>query len=305
MSPLSPGTIAQLACLLEATARKPGNVHPEHAFDDAHYLDFALSALAIRGPLDLAPTRPLGATILDAVRSTRQFINTNTNLGMILLLAPLAAASGEDDLRSGVRRVVEGTTVSDAADVYEAIRLASPGGLGKVEDQDVGQAPTVALLEAMRLASVRDLIARQYVNQYNEIFTLAVPAVRKALRAGYPLETTIQGTFLTLLATHFDSLIWRKCGEATAREATGLARAVMDRGWPDTRAGRESFADLDAWLRAEGHRRNPGTTADLVTAALFVALRDGTIVLPRNAGPRGWSLPELSASDPFDPSPDS
>src|SRR4051794_9824683 len=101
-SVLSPGQLGQVACILEATARKPGNVHRFRDFDDAHYVDFLLSAAAIAGPLDRAATVGVGATVLRAVEATRRVVATNTNLGIILLLAPLAAAQGADSSLSQI-----------------------------------------------------------------------------------------------------------------------------------------------------------------------------------------------------------
>jgi triphosphoribosyl-dephospho-CoA synthase len=275
-----PGQLAQLACLLEATARKPGNVHRFRDFDDAHYLDFLLSAAAIAEPLGWATTTPLGGTVLRSVEATRRLVRTNTNLGMILLLTPLAAVPIGQDLREGVERVLAATTKEDAALVYRAIRMARPGGLGNVGDQDVRDEPTVTLLEAMRLAADRDLVARQYATGYADVFDHALPSLREAIGQGWPLETSIIFAYLTFLAQTPDTLIARKLGESTALEASTRARVVLDAGWPDTPLGSEALASFDDWLRADGHARNPGATADLITAALFAALRDGTIQLP-------------------------
>src|SRR5206468_5425043 len=142
----------QLACLLEASAPKPGNVSPVRRFDDIGYEDFLASAAAIGAPLAEAGGRPLGTMILLAVEATARWTRSNTNLGIVLLLAPLARAAQvhlcgsrqpssppggtEVDLRGGVRRVLDETTVADARDVYAAIRRASPGGLGRVDEQD-------------------------------------------------------------------------------------------------------------------------------------------------------------------------
>ncbi len=123
---LSAGGLAQVACLLEATARKPGNVHRFCDFAELHYLDFLLSATAIAGPLDQAVERGVGATVLSAVKATRQVVSTNTNLGIILLLAPLAAVPSTVDLAGGVEQVLTGTTDDDARLVYEAIRPGIP-----------------------------------------------------------------------------------------------------------------------------------------------------------------------------------
>jgi triphosphoribosyl-dephospho-CoA synthase len=290
-SRLSPGQLAQVACVLEATARKPGNVHRFRDFQDLHFLDFLLSATAIAGPLDRAQGHGLGATVLAAVEATRQVVSTNTNLGMILLLAPLAAVPREADLAQGVARVLAGTTVDDARQVFRAIVLAAPGGLGHASVQDVRGEPTVTLREAMSLAADRDLVARQYASGFHEVLREAAPVLRRAVGCGQPLETAIITTFLELLARHPDSLIVRKRGVETASDVTQRAADVLAAGWPDGCEGRAQCDAFDLWLRAEANRLNPGTTADLVTAALFAALRDGTISLPRFAGPAGWSEP--------------
>ncbi len=279
---LPAGMIAQVACLLEVSARKPGNVHRFQDFDDATYLDFALSAGAIVGPLDRASTQALGPTILQAVEATRQFVATNTNLGMILLLAPLAAVPPEQPLRDGLARVLASSTLADARDLYRAIRLARPGGLGRSDQgQDVLDEPSVTLLEAMSLASDRDLIARQYASGFADVFDRFVPTLARELaRPGRTLEAAIILAFLDFLADHPDTLIARKRGIAIAEEASGRAAAVLRSGWPDHPGSDDALAHFDAWLRLDGHARNPGASADLAAAGLFVALRIGIIPLP-------------------------
>jgi len=271
------GLCAQLACAWEATARKPGNVHRYADFDDACYLDFLASAAAVGPILDSAPTRRVGATILEAVAATRKVTATNTNLGIILLLAPLAKASPEEDLRTGVAAVLDQLDVEDAKLVYEAIRLVKPGGLGRVEQQDVHEEPTQTLREVMALAAERDRVARQYATGFAEIFDLGLPALLAGIEPSGALECGILHCHLQLLAAGPDSLIARKCGPETAEEASRRARAVLADGWP---ADSEAVAEFDAWLRADGNRRNPGTCADLTTACLFSALRAGMVTVP-------------------------
>ncbi len=283
--PLSTGRLAQVACLLEATARKPGNVHRFRDFADAHYLDFLLSAAAVAGPLDRAAEAGVGRAILESVEATRRLVATNTNLGIILLLAPLAAVPPGVPLRSGVEEVLKASTVEDATLAYRGVRLAEPGGLGRSpEGQDVDDEPTVTLVEAMTLAAGRDLVARQYASGFADVFDRSAPALRESLRAGRPLETAIIAAFLASLAEAPDTLIARKRGESTALEASARALSVLGAGWPDHPEGVAALADFDAWLRLDGHARNPGATADLTTAALFAALRDGTIPLPIKNG---------------------
>lgn len=274
------GLCVQLACVWEATARKPGNVHRYRDFADVGYLDFVASAAAIGPVLAAAHGRRVGETVLACVRATRQVTTTNTNLGIVLLLAPLAAVPPGEELRPGVGRVLAALGVRDARLAYEAIRLAKPGGLGTAAEQDVAAEPTRTLREAMALAAERDLVARQYANGYREVFDVCVPALAEGVDRTGSLEGAIVRAQLQVMARHSDTLIARKRGAAEAAEAGERAARVLAAGWPEAESGRRELADLDAWLRAEGNARNPGTTADLLTAGLFVLLRAGGIGLP-------------------------
>jgi triphosphoribosyl-dephospho-CoA synthase len=311
------GLHAQVACIWEATARKPGNVYPYHDFADTGYLDFLTSAAAIAPVLAEAPHQMLGEIVLEAVRRTREVARGNTNLGIVLLLAPLAKAEGErcnaspqplkhpspqlpprsgegeteSDFRAAIESVLRGLTIEDAERVYSAIALACPGGLGQVPQQDVRAAPTVSLREAMALAAERDLIARQYANGFAEVFDAGAPAVLAGIERTVCLEGAIIHAHLHLMSRFPDTLIARKRGRAEAAEAARRATAVLAAGWPKTAASRTALEELDGWLRAEGHQRNPGTTADLIAASLFVLLRQGQLRLPSSLP---WSLPAIA-----------
>lgn len=289
MNGISPGMMTQTACLLEVSARKPGNVHRYADFGDLDYLDFLLAAAAIAGPLDRAATTGIGQAVLGAVEATRNLVATNANLGMILLLAPMAAVPDDEPLADGLSRVLAATTIDDARRVYQAIRLANPGGLGRSDEQDVADEPTITLLNAMKLAADRDAVARQYADGYRDVLTEGLPALRRRLEDGRPLETAIIGAYLELLAAYPDTLIARKLGREAAVKASSRAHRVLAAGWPDGERSIAEFRDLDDWLRADGHRRNPGATADLTAAVLFAALREGTIRLPRTVGASFWA----------------
>lgn len=287
---ISPGQRAQLACVLEATARKPGNVHRYADFEDCTYLDFLLSASAISTPLDQARTLGIGQAVFESVEATRRVVGGNTNLGMILLLTPLASVPQGVDLRSGLAQVLAGLTVDDARHAYRAIRLARPGGLVSVQEQDVGDEPAVTLLDAMRLAANRDAIARQYSNGYEDVFEIALVDLRDALEhEGLPTEVAIIRAYLTLMAYRPDTLIARKRGPQIAEEAALRAAAVVvDGGWPHSKGSADALRAFDAWLRADGHARNPGATADLIAATLYIALREGTIQVPKHTQGPHW-----------------
>lgn len=277
------------ACHWEATARKAGNVHPFAAFRDLKYADFMRSGEAIAPVLESLWDKPLGITILEAIRATRVVVNTNTNLGIVLLLVPLTKIAQRQspsvsegavplaDARA-LTAILGATTIADAKHVYEAIRLAVPGGMGEVKNQDVSTEPTLSLKEVMALAADRDLIARQYANCFAEVLDEGAPALLNAWEQFRSVEAAILTCQIHWLARHPDSLIVRKRGLAEAREVQESAQRIEQAGGLATARGRDFFADLDRWLRADGHSRNPGTTADLVTACLFVALREHRMI---------------------------
>jgi triphosphoribosyl-dephospho-CoA synthase len=267
-------TAGQLACLLEVSAPKPGNVSPGRHFHDTRYDDFLASAVAIGPALAAAGDRALGPTILAAVDATARWTRSNTNLGIILLLAPLARAAlrGGGELRDGVRETLAATTVADAEAVYAAIRRTRPGGLGAAASEDVAGAPSVTLREAMVLAAERDGVAREYATDFATTFGIGAPALREARGAGLDWDEAVVETYLRLLAEVPDTHIARKLGWAAAEAVSHGARAVEAAGGVRTEAGRRALDAFDAALRDPANRHNPGTTADLTCAALFVVI---------------------------------
>ena len=276
-TPADVAAAGQLACLLEVSAPKPGNVSPERHFHDTRYEDFLASAVAIGPALSGASQHPLGTTIRTAVEATRRWTKSNTNLGIVLLLAPLARAALRpgDTLRERLKRVLAETTVADAAQVYAAIRHAGPGGLGETATEDVSEAPTVTLREAMALAADRDAVAREYVTDFALTFEVGVPAIRAARQEGLAWTEAAVEAYLTLLASTADTHIARKLGRAEADSVSRRAAEVRAAGGTRSEAGRKALAALDAELRDPRNRRNPGTTADLTCAALFIVILEG------------------------------
>jgi triphosphoribosyl-dephospho-CoA synthase len=282
--------LATLAALLEASAPKPGNVSPGRPFRDMRFEDFAASAVACGPAFGCAAQRPLGETILSAVRATREWTDANTNLGIILLFAPLARAAGGAgsavDLRGGLRGVLAATTIEDARAVYAAIRAARAGGLGGVTDQDLAEEPTVTLLETMRLAAARDSVASEYVSDYAITFETGVPALRAARGAGLDWTDAIIECFLALLVARPDTLVARKLGAVAAEVISREADEVVRAGGVRSAGGRAAIAAFDSSLRDAHNSRNPGTTADLTAAALFVTLLEEGWRTDRSRNPR-------------------
>jgi triphosphoribosyl-dephospho-CoA synthase len=151
--------------------------------------------------------------------------------------------------------------------------------LGRTREADVFSDPpeNVTLVDAMRLAAERDLVARQYTNGFADVFGDAAAWIADGLARGWSLSSSIVFAHVRQMATQADSLIFRKCGPQIAAESSSRAKRVLDSGEPGQNSYERALAELDVWLRADGHRRNPGTTADLIAAGLFVLLREGRL----------------------------
>ncbi|WP_374250965.1 triphosphoribosyl-dephospho-CoA synthase [Xanthobacter sp.] len=270
MRALAPAEVAEAfraACLAELSALKPGNVH---VFAAGHGMETAQfeAAAAAAAPAIAGAGASVGARVLAAVEASLAVAGCNTNLGIILLCAPLAvAAEGGGPLRDQLVRVLDGLNLADAGNAFRAIAAASPGGLGASAEGDVRAPASVTLKEAMALAADRDTIARQYVTGYADLFALGVPAL-----AGAPLERRrIEDAYLAFLATLPDSHIARKFGaeqaEVVRQEAVALRDGLSDLS-PAER--HDALLAFDTSLKARG--LNPGTSADLTVASIFAAL---------------------------------
>lgn len=280
---------AELACRWEATARKIGNVHPGANFSDTTHADFLLGATAFGEVLHSSVSLFVGERVLHSVLRIQQCVGKNTHLGIVLLIVPMALSGSKESTRDATAWNLSQLTLDDAECVYRAIRLASPGGLGDAPEQDVRDTPTVTLLEAMKLAADRDMIARQYANGFADVFDFGVPAFLDAFAKFGSVEAAIVDSQLRWMATFPDSLIARKNGPAVAEDVRRRAAAVLDLGGIATAEGRAAGVALDRHLRSDGNKLNPGTTADLIAACLFVALRENKIA---PSAPFRWNAPD-------------
>lgn len=275
------GRAAQAACVLESVSAKPGNVNRLFDFADTTLADFLLSAVMIGRSMEEADRNPVGEAILNGVRATKRVVTSNTNLGIILLFTPLAKAYVGGNLRASLRGILESLTVDDAASVCKAIRLAAPGGLGNVATQDVASDPDVTLLELMGMARARDSVASEYASSYAITFELACPALECHLKQHGIFSSAIVHAYLSVLAEVPDTLITRKRGLEAAQEVSCMAAKILRSGGMESDSGREQLREFDTFLRSEGNSLNPGTTADLVTTAIFTyLLQQGLDALP-------------------------
>jgi triphosphoribosyl-dephospho-CoA synthase len=269
MNPDDIGEMFVVACFAELQALKPGNVHIHASGHGMTVADFEASA-AVAAPHIAAEGAKVGERILGAVRATREAVGQNTNLGIVLLAAPLAlAAEGESgSLRERLDAVLAALDREDAALCYQAIALANPGGLGDAAEHDVRAPAAIGLREAMRLAAGRDRVAYQYASGYADIFDTGLPTV-----CGFgtfaEIAQAAEDIFWRFLTTIPDSHIARKYGADRAKAVLGMALATDAalEGAADAAVRHALLLDFDARLKAGG--LNPGTTADLTVATLF------------------------------------
>jgi triphosphoribosyl-dephospho-CoA synthase len=295
--PWSISQAVQLAMILEATAPKLGNVHPTACFADMQYGHFLSSAMAAAPVFDQIEQQSVGSLFLRSVRAVSLAAECNTSLGILLLIAPLAKAASRmntaaapnatqpdatqsdatqpeaaNRLRQAAEAVLAEMTAEDSRDVYCGIRLAQPGGLGSQDENDVaGQAPE-KLVEAMRQVADFDATARQYVNGFADIFGYLLPWLNEELGSTRDPVQAIVRLQLRWLAREPDGLIVRKLGLESAKMIQQRCVQVWNSVLTDSDGGRSAMKRLDGYLREDGNRRNPGTTADLIAATLFCKL---------------------------------
>jgi triphosphoribosyl-dephospho-CoA synthase len=262
------------ACLAELEALKPGNVHVHAPGHGMCVEDFIKSANAA-APAIAAPDLSVGERIRRAVEATRDAVGQNTNLGIVLLAAPLAHAAFSlrpgEDLRARLRQVLSGLDVADARSAFRAIVVASPGGLGGADHSDVRAEARVSLLEAMREASGRDSIARAYVTGYDDIFGLGLSKLAEGRERWEDERLTTAYVYMNLLSTIPDTHIARKFGKILAESVSETAGMFMD-VFDEARRLEDivpELMELDAAYKSE--KLNPGATADLTVAALFAS----------------------------------
>ena len=261
------------ACHAELQALKPGNVHIHasgHRMEVAHFE----SAAAAAAPFIADPDLTVGQRILRATEASFAAAGVNTNLGIILLCAPLAKAAAETDAAMGLRRrlavILSMLTKDDATNAFAAIRRANPAGLGSSADGDVQAPVTMTLIEAMHVAAGRDRIANAYITAYSDIFDFGLLILDDARAKSATSELATTTLHMALLSEFPDTHISRKFGPEAARTVQAEARALAAHWQPvATVKSLQILTDFDLSLKAGG--LNPGTTADFVVATLFAA----------------------------------
>jgi len=295
----------ELAILLEASAPKPGNVSVADNFEKTTYTHFLASAVAAAPSFETAAQRGISVSkgkigLADVgvgrlIKTCIADINAwqgggNTLLGAVILLSPMAVAAGmtstiEDlqNLRKNLKLIIESTTPRDAVNMYTAIEIANPGGLGKAPNLDINDPDSVnrilddkiSLYEVFRIAEKYDTICSEWVNNYPITFDLAYPKLANKLQnKDDPNNATVQ-TFLEVLAKVPDTFIARKTGIEKSKEVSLKAKQILNLGGTETPLGKKSLNEFDRELRKSSNLLNPGTTADIIAAALALCVLNG------------------------------
>ena len=275
------------ACIAEIEALKPGNVH---IFADGHRLtvhDFIKSA-DVTATIIAQPNLTVGERIYQSVKATQLAVNTNTNLGIILLCAPLihavlhenqAEVDGTQNIQQRLDYTLSQLSVNDAALTAQAIVLANPAGLGDSEVNDVHQTVSVTLLELMASAQYKDSIAWQYANHFADIFEFGLAKYKQAMAQWQDLTNNrhqnktwaTTALYLGFLARQLDSHVVRKHGEALAKQVMQEALEMEASFWAtdNPKLVQKHLLAWDASLKSRNI--NPGTSADLTVVCLMVS----------------------------------
>jgi triphosphoribosyl-dephospho-CoA synthase len=299
---------AQLAAALEVSGwPKPGNVHRVANFRDTRFEHYIAGAVAI-GPAiakaayqgiklqkgEINPSEVgVGRWILHAIQYIRYWHSHNTNLGMIILMSPLATAAGTfidtrkikiEELRRKFELIARATTPQDALDLYKAISLTMPSGMGKVDEApDVTDADTwnqliekeITLFKTMEISADWDTISKEFVNALEISLEKGYPFFRQTYKSTNDINTATVHTFLFLLSSIPDTLIQRKLGGDVAKQISHRAQEVLDQGGLLTKQGTKALKRFDISLRDAENKFNPGTTADLIAVILMTNLLEG------------------------------
>jgi triphosphoribosyl-dephospho-CoA synthase len=298
------GNCASLAALLEVSAYpKPGNIHRLNDFDDTSYEHFLAGSVALGSVMGELAARAanekisnirVGKGIIDAVKEMFEWQHGgNIHLGVILLLAPISAGAGllystdsreANALREQIRNVITAATPLDSIDIYKAIDIAmSQENLGSAEELDVKDKQSrerireenITPLEIFKLCCERDQICREWVSGFKTVFETGYPYLSKRLEDGASINDATVDTFLNLLSVNHDSLIARKKGVEVAKKVSAEAKKILEAGGIESDEGKMMLWRLDEELRMGKGVLNPGTTADLTAASLYVLLLTG------------------------------
>ncbi|MHA1311898.1 MAG: triphosphoribosyl-dephospho-CoA synthase [Candidatus Helarchaeota archaeon] len=301
----------QMAILLEVSGYpKPGNVHRTRDFNFTRYEHFLVGGVVIRSAFQSLCENTvnviknnkkysklsLGQYILQAIIETKKWQNGgNINLGIILLLVPLCAAScvlinqsinkpnDFNFLRDEVDKILKSSTYKDTINLYKAIKIANPGGMGNVEKYDINNENSLKLIKKDNInlydifnqSKEWDSIAMELVSKYRITFDIGLPYFIETFQKCHDINIAIVNTFLKIVSEIPDSLIIRQYGKKIANEYSGKALELISKGGLLNPSIKNKLFKWDRSIIRTNLKINPGTTADLTVSTIFVSLLSG------------------------------
>ena len=260
------------SCKKDIELIKPGNVNLLSSHKDTKAQDYLDSAILSSKEL-FNQNYSLGKRILESVNVTRSQVNVNTNLGIILLCAPVIQSYidfNNLDLREGIKKTLSTTSIKDTHDLCAAINISSPGGLGDSDMYDTASYPNASIKQIMNYSQEYDRISYQYSHNFSDIFDFIIPKLEFLNQRYESLDISLSLLFIEILAKIPDSHISRKFGDKIAKKTSNNAYdllKILDREYdPDYLA--KALNNLDYEYKKKGI--NPGTTADLLVASLMI-----------------------------------
>ena len=260
------------SCKKDIELIKPGNVNLLSSHKDTKAQDYLDSAILSSKEL-FNQNYSLGKRILESVNVTRSKVNVNTNLGIILLCAPVIQSYidfNNLDLREGIKKTLSTTSIKDTHDLCAAINISSPGGLGDSDMYDTASYPNASIKQIMDYSQEYDRISYQYSHNFSDIFDFIIPKLEFLNQRYESLDISLSLLFIEILAKIPDSHISRKFGDKIAKKTSNNAHdllKILDREYdPDYLA--KALNNLDYEYKKKGI--NPGTTADLLVASLMI-----------------------------------
>ncbi|WP_295722378.1 triphosphoribosyl-dephospho-CoA synthase [uncultured Methanobrevibacter sp.] len=289
LNPEMIGKIVQIASVLEVSGYpKPGNVHRTRDYDDMVFEDFLISGIVIGDHLrhlskrtienkdDLSKIQ-IGKAVYDAVTETNEWIENNTNLGIVMMTFPIGAAAAisnnMEELRDNIGKIMAVSTVEDAIYLYDAINIASAGGMGDQDEYDVTSDKAKeeliknnqTLWDVLKISAPWDDLASELTSKMPIIFEFSYP-IYSELRVNNSLNKSGVLTFLEILQKVPDTLISRKYNDEVASEVSVKTRDLLK--YKDLENFEEYLHEFDNYLY--DNHLNPGTTADLTAATIMV-----------------------------------
>ena len=260
------------ACSKDVEVIKPGNVNIDYPHSDTTAYDFLRSAHDSCKSL-FKQDFSLGERIYYSVSDSRKNTKVNTNLGILLLIAPIIHSllhSTKTTFRSALKDVIKTSQISDTNLLCRAINFVNPGGLGEKERMSTNSLPRVTLKTIMDKSANYDRLSYQYSTGYSDILDFIVPRIIEHKKNIENTDFLLSLVFLEILSeipdTHISRKFNEKIAKKTSNEACDLIKII------NTERSRKKalsrICQLDYEYKNKGI--NPGTTADLLLSGVMI-----------------------------------